>query len=381
MILNICIVTFPISSTGTTPLSNLVKLLSEVADRVYVVSGGKGSEKMNLNDNVKMIRVDHKHSTKAFMRIVNYVRTQFRILLHVIMISRKVDLAIFFIGGQGLLLPMMALRLQRKKIILMPADVTTKVSSLRGDPLSKFMLLLVKIGLYLPDKLILYSRNFLQEGTFSFSKHKYKAIIAHRHFVNFTVFTMRKKNEERANIVGYIGRLSEEKGILNHLKAIPLVLKEVKDARFIICGTGELCGKIQKIVKHEGLEAHVSLTGWIPHADIPRYLNELKLLVLPSFTEGLPNIVLEAMACGTPILAASVGAIPDVIIEAKNGFLLKSTTPKHIAERIVVLLNNPNLLERVSKDAYIFVREEFHYEKTLEIWRNVLKQLDVNAKD
>jgi len=102
---------------------------------------------------------------------------------------------------------------------------------------------------------------------------------------------------------------------------------------------------------------------------------------LPSFTEGLPNILLEAMACGTPVLATSVGAVPDVVNERKTGFLLKSTRPEHIAKRIVELLGNPSLLERVSEGAYRFVREKFRYEKTLEIWTNVLKELDIYAKD
>jgi glycosyltransferase involved in cell wall biosynthesis len=101
----------------------------------------------------------------------------------------------------------------------------------------------------------------------------------------------------------------------------------------------------------------------------------MKLLVLPSFTEGLPNILLEAMACGTPVLATPVGAIKDIIKESETGFLLKSDDPIHIAERIIELLNNPELLEEVSIKAYNYVRENFSFEKTLDAWRKILSEL------
>jgi glycosyltransferase involved in cell wall biosynthesis len=101
----------------------------------------------------------------------------------------------------------------------------------------------------------------------------------------------------------------------------------------------------------------------------------MKLLVLPSYTEGLPNIVLEAMACGTVVLATPVGAIPDIIKDGETGFLLKSNDPKHIAERILELLNKPELLDKVSINAYNYVRKNFSYEKTLDAWRKILSEL------
>jgi len=195
------------------------------------------------------------------------------------------------------------------------------------------------------------------------------------------MFSMKKKIDNRLKIVGYIGRLSKEKGVSNLIKAIPLVLKERRDVQFIICGEGKLSDKIKRIVEAKGLKAHIKLMEWIPHEDVPQYLNELKLLVLPSFTEGLPNILLEAMACGTPVLATSVGAVPDVVIEGKTGFLLKSTRQEHIAERVVGLLSNPDLLKRVSKEACTSVRKKFCFEKTLESWRNILEELDIHTKE
>lgn len=211
-------------------------------------------------------------------------------------------------------------------------------------------------------------------------KYFSKISIVQRHFVNFSSFNTRKEIDKRENLVGYIGRLEKEKGILSFIEAIPKALKVRKDIAFLIGGDGALSDKIKSHINKRNLQDKVKMVGWIPHERLPNYLNELKLFVLPSYTEGLPKIILEAMACGTPVLATPVGAVPDIVLEGKTGFLLKSTKPEHIAKRIVELLDDDSsLLERVSKNAYNFVREKFRYEKTLESWRNFLKELGIST--
>jgi len=375
MKVNICIVTFPLSEAGYTPLSNLVELFSRLSNRVYVVSGGAALEKLeNLDVNVQTLKVTHRVGSKLLMRIINYVHTQLKILRCVLVASRGVDLFVFSIGGEGLIFPMLALKLLRKKVILMPGGIATKGYSIRKDTISRPVSVLVNLTSSLANKLILYSRRLVQEGTFA--RYQHKTIIAHEHFVDFTKFVVKKKINERANVVGYIGRFSEEKGILNLVKSIPIVLKRRKDFRFMLCGDGKLSDEIRDIIRYEGLEAYVKLTGWISYEDVPNDLNDLKLLILPSYSEGLPNIMLEAMACETPVLATPVGAIPDIIRDGETGFLLKSNDPKYIAEKIVDLLNKPELLEKVSKNAYKWVRENFSEEKTLESWRRILHEFE-----
>ena len=193
----------------------------------------------------------------------------------------------------------------------------------------------------------------------------------------FDEFKITSDYRGRRNVVGYVGGLARSKGILNLFEGIRIIVNNFGDKapHFLIIGDGEL----NKYFKNE-LDKHklsnVLFLGYVPHNALPRYYNEMKLLILPSYTEGLPSVILEAMACGTPVLATPVGAIPHIIKDGKTGFLLKSSDPKHIAERIVELLNKPELLEKVSINAYNYVRENFNYEKTLQIWRKIIREIE-----
>jgi len=260
----------------------------------------------------------------------------------------------------------------KKKPILAFAGSGRQVADAKNDSLVKFLSFLSKINCTLANRIILYSPNLIKE--WNFEKYRNKILIAHEHFLDFDKFEIKKKLSERNNSVGYIGRLSEEKGVLNFVRAIPEILKERNDMEFLIGGDGQLRGEIEKYISGKNLNDKVKLAGWIPHEKLPDYLNELKLVVLPSFTEGLPNIMLEAMACGTPVLATPVGAIPDVITDGETGFIMENNSPECIARNVMRALKHPNL-ERIAENARALVEREFTYEKAVERWRGILKTI------
>jgi glycosyltransferase involved in cell wall biosynthesis len=202
------------------------------------------------------------------------------------------------------------------------------------------------------------------------------SIINHDFFNEFRVIKGYKK---RKNLVGYVGNLAKGKGILNLFEGIRIIVNNFGDKapHFLIIGGGELYSYLKNKLNMYKLSKHVLLAGRMPHKALPKYYNEMKLLILPSYTEGIPSVILEAMACGTPVLATPVGAIPDVIKDGETGFLLKSNDPKQIADKIIELLNKPELLEKVSKNAYNHVRENFSYEKILESWRKIIREIEV----
>lgn len=139
-------------------------------------------------------------------------------------------------------------------------------------------------------------------------------------------------------IILYAGRITESKGVHSLVAAMPMVLKECKGAVFVFLGDGNLVEEIAKFCGRMGIEQNVLLLGSKPHGEIPIWLNAADLLVLPSLSEGRPNIVLEAMACGIPVVATRVGGIPELIREGENGFLVPPNDPKALGKAILTVL-------------------------------------------
>jgi glycosyltransferase involved in cell wall biosynthesis len=118
----------------------------------------------------------------------------------------------------------------------------------------------------------------------------------------------------------------------------------------------------------------VSIHPWIDHNNLPNLLNNIKLLIIPSYTEGLPNIMLEAMACGTPVVANSVGAIPDIITDGYNGFLLRGIGANEISSVVINSLNNTSL-GIISKAAYQTIKDNFDDEAVTKKWESLLLEI------
>jgi glycosyltransferase involved in cell wall biosynthesis len=369
---NIGVLTFPIGRAGNIPLSNLVDILHSLSNDLYLITGNDGYTLFKGNEKIHTYGIRHEGGSNVFTRIMRYIHTQLKISYKLAKITGNVDLWIFFIGGEGLLLPMLTARLLRKKEVLALAGFPTKGSQVQKDPFSKTVTFLSEINLILSNRIIAYSERVIEER--GLEKYRDKIFIAHKHFLDFEKFKIKKKFDERSNLVGYIGRLSEEKGTLNFVKAIPVILKERDDLEFLIRGDGQLRNKIEAYLDENNLNDKVKLGGWIPHDELPEYLNELKLVVLPSYTEGLPNVMLEAMACGTPILATPVGAIPDVIKDEETGFILENNSPACIAEAVIKVLEQQNL-DKTVKNARELVEKEFTYEAAVERYREILENI------
>jgi glycosyltransferase involved in cell wall biosynthesis len=228
-------------------------------------------------------------------------------------------------------------------------------------------------GYLLSSNIILYSPRLVRD--WHLTPYRHKILIAHEHFLDFTTFTVTTPYHDRPPLIGYIGRLSAEKGVQHFVQALPIIFSEHQDLRVLIGGDGQLKESIAASLDRENITARVDLPGWISHDDLPKYLNQLRLLVLPSYTEGLPNIMLEAMACGTPVLATPVGAIPDVIRDGETGFIMEDNSPECIAKNVLRALNHPNL-ENIARTGRELVETEFAYEKTVERWQQIFKKLE-----
>lgn len=375
---SIGIVAFPIcevgeaaddTKAGNIPFSNLVDILHRLCDNLYVITGNKERVLFKKDVEMHVFEVQHKGGAGIFSRVINYTFTQLKLSLELARLSKKVNLWIFFIGAEGLVLPMLTARLWRRRTVLVLSGFPAKVAKEEKATLFRMTDLLLKINLALSNRIIAYSERIVAEH--NLEKYRNKISIAQEHFLDFNKFKIQRPLSQRDNLVAYIGRLSEGKGILNFIEALSRILDKRSGISFLIGGDGALRGRVEEHLDKASLSSQVKFVGWIPHDELPGYLNEMKLLVLPSYTEALPNIILEAMACGTPVLATPVGAIPDVIKDGETGFIMENNSPDCIARNIIRALSHPNL-EEITDNARALVTKEYTFEAAVKGMRNIL---------
>src|SRR5688500_4829926 len=123
----------------------------------------------------------------------------------------------------------------------------------------------------------------------------------------------------QAPIVGSVAALVPHKGQRHLIEAAAIVVTKVPDARFVIAGEGELRPALERQIKEHRLEKHVFLTGFRP--DILSIHKAFDIFVMSSLTEGLGTSLLDAMACGKPIVATTAGGMPEVVVDGRTGLL------------------------------------------------------------
>jgi len=350
---------------GETFLSDLVKILSSISDNTYVIATNTSQRD---RDNICFYVVKYEIGENILAQASNQVSLQLKMSYKLARLGRKVNLWVFF-GGEGLLLPMLTAKLFRGKVALLLAGYLEKEGEFNRNVLYRPLTLFKRVNCTLSNKIIIYSERLIEQ--WHLEKYRNKILVADRHFLNFSTFKLEKPLGKRDKIVGYIGSLSEHKGIRNFLEAIPRVLERENNVRFLIAGDGGLRKEIEQYLSKASLEDKVNLVGWVPHDKISGYLNELYLLVLPSYTEGVPNIILEAMACGTPVLATLVGAIPDFIKDGETGFIISNASPLYLANDIERALNHPSLA-RIASNAKKLVEREFSYKAAVERYNRII---------
>ncbi len=368
---NIGIVTHAVSETGKVPLSNLAEVICAFSDDVHVITGPLFT---SSRQEIHSYGIEDKGGTNVITIILNYIKTQLRICYRLIKLRRDVDLWIMFLGGERFLLPILVAKLSGKTVIIVNAASGVKAAQVEGDPLWQILALklLRRATYHFSDRIILYSERMMEEC--GAERYRSKVSIATKHFLALDTFKIQTPLKRRDNLVGYIGSLSQRKGIPNLLRAITEVARRRNDINFLIGGKGPLRAEIREYLTGQNLDNRVRFIDWIPHEQLPKHLNQLKLLVLPSYAEGLPNIILEAMACGTPVLATAVDAIPDVIRDGETGFILEDNSPECIARNVIRVLDYPKL-DGIVMRAHVLIEKEFTYEAAVEKYRSALSGL------
>ena len=157
-------------------------------------------------------------------------------------------------------------------------------------------------------------------------------------------------------IILFIGLLAPVKGLDILLQTVPLLQEE--KPLFLLVGDGPLRAELQRQVEAENMQGQVSFVGARPTAEIPLWLNAADILVLPSYSEGRPNVVLEAQACGVPVVATRVGGTPELIRDGESGLLVDSGDAGALARAIRRLIDDKDLHRRLGEGGRAQIEDE-----------------------
>lgn len=167
-----------------------------------------------------------------------------------------------------------------------------------------------------------------------------------------TLDDARFEQDRTRNIVLFVGNLGRLKGVFDIIKAVPLVIEFLPDACFLFAGPEEAAGQkaeISRVCDDAGLHGVVQLLGRVTgEAKLDLFLKS-SVFILPSYAENLPYSLLEAMGAGLPVVTTPVGAIPELIEDGCNGFLIQPGDYQALASRIVDLLQNKRLRADMAK--------------------------------
>lgn len=240
---------------------------------------------------------------------------------------------------------------------------------------------LVRIVMGIPEKIIAlssYWQNFLRQ-TIGIKDNVViinNGVVASRYVPPYT-HKNENKNEVRVLFIG--GTDAKRKGIYTLTKAILLVIQKVSNITFVFIGKSEL-ENVEMLSKDLKIEEFVKILGQVSEEEKIFHFHSSDIFVLPTYSEGLPISLLEAMAAGLPIISTPVGGIPEVIDEGKNGFLIQPGDYKALAEKIVILAKDKKARQEMGKNNLHKIMDQYDQSIIIRKLSNVYSQLLRNIR-
>ena len=191
-----------------------------------------------------------------------------------------------------------------------------------------------------------------------------------------TFFQTGKTIEDYAQTILYAGVLTPLKGVHHLLTAFALTAGEFPSVQLSIIGKHEnasYAAALHKQVKKLGLEARVRFMGAMPQSELASWMANSSVLVLPSMSEGLGRVIIEAMATGTPVIGSRVGGISEIVEDGVRGFLVPPGDENALAEKLRWILSNPDKSSEMGRSGRAFVERFFSTENYLRGYKQIFE--------
>jgi glycosyltransferase involved in cell wall biosynthesis len=177
--------------------------------------------------------------------------------------------------------------------------------------------------------------------------------------IDIELYGSKKRAPMKGNYrILFMGWIVREKGVYDIVDAMPEVVNRFPQVEFLFAGNKEI-EQLKKMIEDRHLSQHAKVLGWV---DLKHKLNLLltsRLLLLPSYTEGIPNVILEAMASGLPTITTPVGGIPSVFIEGETGYFVPPGNTRELTARITQMLDDDEDCVRISSLSVRRAREYY----------------------
>jgi glycogen synthase len=170
-------------------------------------------------------------------------------------------------------------------------------------------------------------------------------------------------------------RLSRQKGIDLVLKALASITDRLPKVRLIIAGDGPERPQLERQAAGLGVEDKVDFVGWVSPAKVPALINTATAVLMPSRTEGLPSVALQAAMMARPLVATPVGGLSEVVVDRQTGLLVAPEDPTGLAEAIVHLLEHPETAAQMGQAARRRVQEVFSWRQCVDAYDALYRKL------
>jgi glycosyltransferase involved in cell wall biosynthesis len=365
------------------------RLRKECASIFVICRGMKGIPEWNEQDDIPVVRVKSlfPHRINLQQRtILNFITSMSFCLLLVFELFRRrteYDIVHFHGASLPLLISVLPLKFLGKRVIakVAGAKMDIEAGSFRGKYLflGNFFVRILRsvdafIAISTEIKTDLLSDGFSDDRIFTISN-----FVATDEFR--PVDDEMKKRELKRNllrtdrtVITFSGRLVTTKRLDVLFSALPTVLKSFRDIQLVILGDGDLREPLRELALELGIERHVTFMGFTPN--VVEYLQATDIFIFPSEREGMPNAVLEAMACRLPVIAAIAGGTTDVIRTGVNGLLVNPGDAGELARSIMTVLGDGCLAASMAEKALRTIREGYSIDATaskyIELYRKIL---------
>jgi len=332
----------------------LAKKLSARNHMITVFTGSRDDEIINEKSNLKIVKI--KYKDKKILRI--FFSQLISFLPKIKEFSSKIDVLLCYqVNPPGIIGLVCKLKLKIPLVTCLRAE-TEYTSFLRKFIFTPLLLkysdqFVVQTSIIKKD----LSNLFFYRLIFNREMLKNIRIISNGIDISYS----QENNPAQRSGVLYVGRLHKLKGVKYLLKA----MKGIK-SKLLIIGEGQEKKNLKKM--SEELNLDIEFLGELPQSIVFKYMKRARLLVLPSLGEAMPNVILEAMNLGLPVIATYVGSLTDIIKHGKTGFLAEPKNPEQIQKYIEILLNNDDLWRKISKNC---IREVKKYS-----WNNVIEKYE-----